>query len=909
MYKKYFFVLFTCLFLPLAVQAETHLKATDLEYGGYLAKDRSPYVLDESIYIPDNYELKIDKGVTIISTSTNEYGDRSILSIDGDLVVNGTPAEPVILDGVSIYFTTATSTLTGMIIKNTDTAIMSLASLVSIEKSKLIDNRIGILSKQKIDIFPVYENNTSKYREYNRYGKYGVGGLGDGLEGMPDIFIDPEQNKITIHNSSVYNNLEYDVLNESTNPVDATHVWWGSPSEPEKIAGSINTTPWLSVDPDATVSTCCSNVLFLPGLEASRLYDGKNQLWEPNRNADVEKMFLDNDGKSIKSSINTLDIIDSAFGLKRIYKSFVAMMNGVVADGSINSWLSYPYDWRMDVQDVVKNPTKLATTSVSMVDELEKLAKSSKTGKVTVIAHSNGGLVAKSLLKALTDQNKEDLVDRVINIAVPELGTPQAILSMLHGDGQSILAGAALSANTARKFSQNMPASYSLLPSKKFFENGSIKVISDFFSNPFGKIISSYDAMKSFLTNNTFSIASSSKTATPLLLRQNLLANAESTHVFADIFKSIKTKTLSIFGWGVDTIEGVEYVKERHCIDSKNNNCSVEFNKNKTKNGDGTVMTKSNSKNADETLFFNLEKLNQDNTPKVLGELYTSEINHGNILESKDLLDKIEDTLTDKKPEKPSYEKYFSSEEPVDTETTLTIRIYSPLDIHVYNKIGLHTGPISDNPHYNYEDQIASVSYDAYGEGRKMVILPYDDYRYEDYKIVLDGTDAGAYIIDAELSIAGEVFASTTFGAMPVTDLMNANLVFATSTENFAKDSAIYMDVDGDGVSDLTHHTDAFLEASPTLLRKDLQTYIESMRKVILSLKLAPKVEKLWLNRFDRIVRLSEKNKIRKIDRIARRISNIKFKNKKMDEGQKTAILNVFDGLLNQIEETNNIKN
>lgn len=901
MNKKYYLMLLTCLhllfILPITVQAETHLKAMDLEYGGYLTEDRSPYILDESIYIPDNYELKIDKGVTIISTSTNEYGERNILSIDGDLIVYGDPSEPVVFDGVGMYFNTSTSTLTGIIIKNTDAAITSIASFINIEKSRLIDNKIGIISKQKEDIFPVYKNNN----------KYGVGGLGDTLEGVPDIFIDPEQNKITIHNSSIYNNHEYDVLNESTNPIDATNVWWRSPSEPKKIMGSVVVKPWLLADPDAVVTTCCSNILFLPGLEASRLYDGQNQLWEPNRNADVEKMFLDNEGKSIKSSINTLDIINSAFGLKRIYKSFVAMMNGVVADGSINSWLPYPYDWRMDAIDVVKNPTKLSTTSVSMIEELEKLAKSSKTGKVTIIAHSNGGLVSKALMKALQEKDKEDLVDMVINIAVPELGTPQAILSMLHGDGQSILAGAALSANTARKFSQNMPASYSLLPSQKFFENGSIKVISDFFSNSFGKIASSYETMKSFLTGNTFSVASSSRKETPLLLRQNLLANAESSHVFSDIFKSIKTKTLSIFGWGMTTSEGVEYVKGKHCNNQEDSSkCLVEFNINETKSGDGTVITNSNSNNADETLFFNLKKLNQDNAPKVLGELYTSEINHGNILESKDLLDKIEDTITEQKPTKPSYEKYFSSVEPVDDEVTLTIRIYSPVDIHVYDKIGFHTGPITDNPHYDYEDNIPSVSYRPYGDNKKMVSMSYDDYRYEDYKIVLDGTGAGSYIIEAELSIADEVFATTTFSEMPVTDLMNASLVFATSTESFTKGSAIYMDVDGDGISDLTHHTDAFLEASSTEFIKEMHTYIESMRKVILSLKLAPRVEKIWLNRFDRIVKTFEKNKknkIRKIDRIARRISNIKIKNPKMDEGQKAVILSVFDGFLKYVEE------
>ena len=68
---------------------------------------------------------------------------------------------------------------------------------------------------------------------------------------------------------------------------------------------------------ESCVGDCFSNVLFLPGLQASRLYKEKNilgaivedQLWEPNANSDVEALYLNVDGASKNSGIYTSDII------------------------------------------------------------------------------------------------------------------------------------------------------------------------------------------------------------------------------------------------------------------------------------------------------------------------------------------------------------------------------------------------------------------------------------------------------------------------------------------------------------------------------------------------------------------------------------------------------------------------
>ena len=58
------------------------------------------------------------------------------------------------------------------------------------------------------------------------------------------------------------------------------------------------------------------------------------------------------------------------------------------------------------------------------------MASSSKTGKVTIVAHSNGGLVTKLIYNQLKDKGEADLVDKIIFVAVPEIGTPQSLPSL-----------------------------------------------------------------------------------------------------------------------------------------------------------------------------------------------------------------------------------------------------------------------------------------------------------------------------------------------------------------------------------------------------------------------------------------------------------------------------------------------
>lgn len=816
--KKIFILL--CLLLPTTfIKAETHVYPDDIQQNWVWNKEGSPYILEDYIHIPNGYELHINEGVEV-SSALNEYAETYSITVNGSLTVSGATSSPVtftdlntvyFIDSVSdikhasfinsgMDFLKSTSTIQSVSVKDSFYGVNARASVIKITDSSLYENGYGISS---------FENEEQGYQVRNMTNIGGIGNaeftLGDGM------VVDSEQNIIQIKNSSIYDNANLNIINQTRNTIDATDNWWGNAEDPSStISGLVHTVPWKTEAPSVKES-CCSSVVFIPGLQATRIYKDTNLLWEPNRNADVEKMSMNTNGESIDASIHKGDIVKYAYGIKDVYGSFVSSMDTLVTGGHIKEWKSLPYDWRYGVYDLVDE---------DMLSQIYTTASSSKTGKVTIVAHSNGGLVAKAMMKKLEDAGDSAIVDRLIMVAVPELGTPQSILSMLHGQGQEISGGLVLSENTARKFSQNMPSAYGLLPSQKFYERNPLTVISNMFSK--NSVANTYTAVKDFLLSNPFSLASSTDTSVPLILNPLLFNKNDIFHKAIDIWKSASTtKTLSIFGWGVPTSKTVNYERDAHCKERRDK-CDVSMFRTVTSAGDGTVMTIAGSGESDETVFLNLKKIKED-TKK--------DIKHADILKSPQLQEMIKDTIigdsSNQSNQNEDYKKYFTETEPVDQDKWLYVRVYSPVDIHVYDKEGNHTGiienPIEGVDLENYEDNIPGSVYDGWGR-TKQVILPYGG----EYQILLDGTDNGIFSVHAEVRDDVGVISSTTFSDLPVTSDMNAEFAIATSTEFFATSTVMYIDEDGDGTTETLHNSDEFLREN----KKD-RKHFKKFKKVI----------------------------------------------------------------------------
>ncbi|MBI2120280.1 MAG: hypothetical protein HYT94_01490, partial [Parcubacteria group bacterium] len=476
---------------------------------------------------------------------------------------------------------------------------------------------------------------------------------------------------------------------------------------------------------EQTFTTGYSNIAFLPGLEASRLYRPatdptdpsvtKVRLWEPPLALqDNAQLFLNPNGTPVRDDIFTGDVIDEAIGFN-IYEKFIDSMDELVESNIISAWKPLPYDWRFDIHDIVENPIALETASYSMIEEIQKLAETSDTGKVTIIAHSNGGLVGKTLISELEGRGGANSLDKFIMVAVPQLGTPKAIAALLHGEGMpSDMLPILLSKSDARTLGENMPSGYSLLPSVEYLARVIDPVASfdstDALTAPYfaqyGSVITNQTELHGFLLGaEGRAKPETSDTFTPNILNETLLLQAESNHAILDNWQAPENvEVIQIAGWGVPTISGLKYTSADAC---GGGGCIIlDHEPVLTSDGDSTVVTPSAiamNTSLIKTFYVNIKKQKKE---------------HKNILESPALLEFVKNTIqnfTDIFPVD------FTTAKPVatpDDSPALRLKIHSPVSLHIYNSLGEHTGIATTTGSIKIvEKQIPNSYYFEMGEG------------------------------------------------------------------------------------------------------------------------------------------------------------------------------------------------
>ncbi|MDR3558514.1 MAG: hypothetical protein P4L61_03210, partial [Candidatus Pacebacteria bacterium] len=460
---------------PLSASAATYVNASDPSPAGVWNEANSPYIINGDISVDTANPLSIEPGTTIegalpgqgslyltASSSLNGSVDKPIVieNLPYVMIGNGsTSVSYVNLRSAELEIMNATATIDHVFSSSTDTAFLFRKSAVTMTDISISSSTYGIYSYYARPVLM-----DARQSLWSRF-KSAFLSLSTPLRAMAQVVDDPGQNHIVIHDSSFEGN-QYAIYNATPNVIRAENNWWGNDDGPtigsstatNMIFGPVSYDPWRGKKP-ASATVCCSSVLFVPGIEASRLSvddrralgTSTDQLWEPISNLQVEGLYLDSSGKSIRSGIHQSGLVDTALALQPIYQKFIGVMNGLKASGTIADWRPYPYDWRLPL-------TKASTGDLgtsSLIKVIESMASTSKTGKVTIIAHSNGGLVTKLVYNELKEKGEAGLVDKVIFVAVPEVGTPQALTSLLHGDNEEIASGLILSAGTARGLGVN----------------------------------------------------------------------------------------------------------------------------------------------------------------------------------------------------------------------------------------------------------------------------------------------------------------------------------------------------------------------------------------------------------------------------------------------------------------------
>jgi hypothetical protein len=618
-----------------------------------------------------------------------------------------------------------------------------------------------------------------------------------------------------------------------------------------------------------------SNVLFIPGLEASRLYEKKtilgiqieDQLWEPNTNSDAKDLLMDTNGKSIKQGIYTKDIIDetntpvsTGFIGQNIYKSFSKMMNDMVRDNEIVAWQSFPYDWRHGVQDIVDNGTNIDGSNFKLDQAVDYLASASRTGKVTIISHSNGGLITKALLKKLIDDktagrnNLIDKIDKVILVASPQLGTPSAVPAILHGYDQDLnpfYIYSLINTETARELAMNMPSAYGLVPSGEYFNHITNPVISftqnildPYISSEisnFGQTISNYPNQRSYMIGTEGrSSPSISDILKPIKANGSLLTQAEKLHSDIDNLVLPNTiKVIQIAGWGIDTISGFEYDTSKPCPLPTTAGCTGKYILDErpifTSDGDKTVVSPSALAMSGEKWWLNLALSNQG--------VLISNRNHKDILESKSILGFISDKIKGTN----SNSIYLSTTTPIDNTNRLRLSVHSPVDIDSYDNFGNHTGKVCQNNSNNcyIEEGIPNSSYYEFGEG-KYINLPETNLN----NISLEGNGIGTFTFDADIVHPDNTKTSFRFVDIPVTTLSKGEVTLNQNSIPLLK-----LDVSGDGVVDFT------IEPSNNF---DPIVYLQIMKSTINTLDISRNKKEEFNKKIEKIIKSLQKNKSKK---------------------------------------------
>ncbi|OGG65422.1 hypothetical protein A2Z56_03915 [Candidatus Kaiserbacteria bacterium RIFCSPHIGHO2_12_45_16] len=658
--------------------------------------------------------------------------------------------------------------------------------------------------------------------------------------------------------TAVFQLVAVSVYNNPANSESWSQKMWSYiiPTAHAQFANSSYGTVTFTIAEEVVEPTGASSVLFLPGIQASRLYtDGipgtENQAWEPNANSDVNDLRMSASGGSIHD-IYTKDVVDEVafpiFG-GNIYKGFLGMLEDLVDDEVIKDYEAFAYDWRYDVEDVVLNGTKYENEVRSVVAKVEELAEDSYSGKVTVIGHSNGGLVAKVLINELERLGKADLVDKVVFIGTPHLGTPKAIATVLHGYDQQKLGGSVIEDNTARAIIQNMPGVYGLLPSQRYLELANepvITVLDGPATSPmyeaFGGEVEGIDEYRNILNGlegrtDDFANISNPYRTNPLMLQEALDLHAE-----LDYWEAPEgIEVFNLVGVGLPTVRTVEYrnVTERiNCIPTifGGSICDTvnilrpyaHF----TQYGDNTVTSLSSKVIVGEVQYLDLAAFNDS----FFNPLLVFE--HANITE----VDGVQSFVKNILNSTTTQVEYITETQPEFNREYEVTSIDSPVRIVKEDSDGNKTGVVMQDGVAEIVTDIPGSEYVEFG-GTKYVIVPKD----EDVTTYLYGEDYGSYTLTTATLSGDEQVIDTQIIDATTTPTMVAQYEYIDGSY-----STILTDYDGDGTTDLEMTVSGEVIPEPELTFDVLRAQIldlglskSRVNPLLLLVNLAEKAEKL----------------------------------------------------------------
>jgi len=579
-----------------------------------------------------------------------------------------------------------------------------------------------------------------------------------------------------------------------------------------------------------------SSVLFLPGIQASRLYKegllGEDRLWEPsvNRGQDVRQLAFTSVGES-ESDVYTKegDVVDKASFIPGsvddivVYETWLERLEQETMNGTIAAWQALAYDWRYDVFDVVTDGIVVGPADdrriIEPLQELERLSERSPSNKVSIVAHSNGGLLAKAMLIEADRQcrlNPDgpcliDRVDQLILLGSPQIGTPEGLKSLLHGGNTDFKSQLAVPAADFRAVASTLPGAHTLLPLDAYLQDLSGPLVTfigdspDFekFNQVYPNGIQRIEQLESFLVGTEGREDPVYRDLDrPLKLDESLVVKGRQTQLLlADWITPENIQVTEIVGVGVRTISELRYDSFLQTVKSLSGvSGALEITKLRlgtTLYGDETVMARSAEgyEGDKETYFVDLQVYNE-----VAAEVDSDSLpaKHSTLTEPADVQDIIVSLLSD--VDIPA-SVYVSTTLPdYEGQRYDGLSTFSPVDLLIVDSEGNRTGVIRDTDGSPLIlEEITNSRFFLIGSSSHAYIPSDTEYRVE-----INGYAEGSFSLVIEDVTEGEDSA-TYFRMENVVVNNNSNATFQKADGAFGD---IEIDFDGDGVNDQVRQLD-----------------------------------------------------------------------------------------------------
>jgi len=575
----------------------------------------------------------------------------------------------------------------------------------------------------------------------------------------------------TIKNSTFKNFTDYGIRNLSRQVINAKNNWWGDKSGPyhgtlNPEGGGSAVSDNVEFEPWCTNGICRTHnpVILIPGIMGTQLfknYGDNSEIW-PNTNellTSISDSFLDdltldangeeNDSKPISLGDIIRGIKINILGIPYESHTFDGLIETLTQNGYVEGQdlFVFPYDWRKSNK----------TSGEKLKEKIEQILGQTGSGEVDLVAHSMGGLVAKSYIA----QNSGDKIGNLIFIGTPHLGAPKAFKALMYGDdmGINIVDSAPfrlLNPAKVKYISQNMPGVYELLPSKKYVDGQEDFIGQKYFVSENGY---SYDETKGFLSDQN--------------KNKNILAESEELHDDLDNLNLGDIKVTNFSGCG------------------------------KTKTVGKIIKTKKKSWKSlylKEEEGFQVDYVNGDDTVPLHSSVdskgdkyYVQSYSHSELPSAPGLKEDVLAILDGK-----AVSDFDNISKDIDTcyIPGKVVSTHSPVELHIYDESGNYAGPSQDG---NIENNLPGVTYDTFDE-ENFAFLPDGT----DYKIEIKATDIGGFnfqIKDEDKN--DEITDSFDWTLVPLESLQSKGEIWV-GPDHPAENYQIKMDQNGDGNIDET---------------------------------------------------------------------------------------------------------